>query len=436
MSSASQRLTAVAVAILSVLIVAVLVLQLTGGSRATGAGPSPSESARPTQPSSSGNASASVEPSASGAQDAQAVFSRIQQQVEQIRELPPAGIGPAEIIGRAQLEKELADQFAEDYPKEQQDADNVTLRALGLLKPDQDVAKLQLQLLQGQVIGFYDDKTRRMVVVSEAGVNGEAKITYAHEYTHALQDHSFGLAKLGLDDEQAEDDQAMARLALVEGDATYTMLLWATTGGLTQQELQGIVATPQPDITGIPGWMVQQLTFSYTAGMNFVSALYQRDNSFTDVDAAFRSKPPVSTEQVIHPDKYFANEGPMQVARPDPAAALGAGWKNVESTSLGEAMIGITLQSWGAGGAGATAAFGWGGDQLTAASGPNGAFAVAWRLKWDSAQDATEFASAYASVHGSLPVAARLVQVSGTEQLVLQASSAELVSRLAAGAGA
>jgi hypothetical protein len=417
-------------------IVAVLVFDLAGRANAVGGNPSaqPSESGVATS-SVSASSPASVSPSPAGSQDPQAVFARIQQQVEQLRGLPAAGIGPAEIIGRQQLEQELADQFAADYPKEQQDADNVTLRALGLLTADQDVAALQLKLLQGQVIGFYDDKKKRMVVVSEEGVDGEAKITYAHEYTHALQDHAFGLTKLGIDDEQTEDDVAMAHLALVEGDATYTMLLWATTGGhLTQQELQDVAGAQQPDMSGIPGWMIQQLTFSYTVGMNFVTALWQRGNSFDEVDQAFRDKPPASTEQVIHPDKYFADEGPMQVSSPDPASALGAGWKNVESTSLGEAMTGIMLQSWGAGAAGSAAAAGWGGDSVTAASGPDGAFAMMWRLKWDSAQDAEEFAAAYASVQGSLPVEVRLVRVNATEQLVLQASSADLVERLAASA--
>jgi hypothetical protein len=434
MSPFAKRIAGAAVTVLSLLIIAVLVFELSGRGGALGANPSaqPSESGVATS-SASASATASVNPSPSGSQDAQAVFARIQQQVEQLRGLPAAEIGPAEIIGRQQLERELADQFEADYPKEQQDADNVTLRALGLLTPDQDVAALQLKLLQGQVIGFYDDKKKRMVVVSEEGVDGEAKITYAHEYTHALQDHAFGLAKLGIDDEQTEDDVAMARLALVEGDATYTMLLWATRN-MTPKELQDVAGAEQPDVSGIPGWMIQQLTFSYTVGMNFVTALWQRENSFAQVDQAFRDKLPASTEQVIHPDKYFADEGPMQVAQPDPASALGAGWKNVESTSLGEAMIGIALQDWGAGAGGSTAAAGWGGDALTAASGPVGAFALAWRLKWDSAQDADEFAAAYASVQGSLPVEARLVRVSDTEQLVLQASSADLVERLAASA--
>ncbi len=430
MSSIAKRVVAAAVTVLSLLIVVVLVMELSGGPRSIAGGQSIAPSASEAAPASASEIP-SIQPSASGSQDVQAVFAQIQQQVEQLRGLPAANIGPAEVIGRAQLEKELADQFEQDYPKAQQDADSLTLRALGLLKPDQDVAKLQLQLLQGQVIGFYDDKQKRMVVVSDAGVDAEAKITYAHEYTHALQDHSFGLAKLGLD-QQGEDDRAMARLALVEGDATDTMLLWARQH-LSVQELLGVAGAPQPDMTGIPGWMLQQLLFSYNQGYTFVSALVaDAGGSFSDVNAAFRDRPPASTEQVIHPEKYTANEKPMEITRPDPASVLGAGWKNVESTTLGQAMIGITLDSWGAGAAGAGAADGWGGDELTAASGPGGAFALAWRLKWDTARDASEFASAYAAGRSSLGFPTRLVAVSTTEQLVVHASSQADLDKLVA----
>lgn len=431
MPSIAKRLVAVTVTVLSLLIVLVLVMELTGAPRSIGAEPSSSPSVS-VVPSPSANGSPTVVPSPSGSQDVQAVFAQIQQQVEQLRGLAPAGIGPAEVIGRAQLEKELADQFEQDYPKARQDADNLTLRALGLLKPDQDVAKLQLQLLQGQVIGFYDDKQKRMAVVSEAGVNAEAKITYAHEYTHALQDHAFGLAKLGLD-QQGEDDQAMARLALVEGDATYSMLLWARQH-LSVQELLGVAGTPQPDMSGIPAWMLQQLLFSYNEGYTFVSALTaEAGGSFADVDAAFRDRPPASTEQVIHPQKYAANERPMELAHPDPASALGAGWKNVESTTLGEAMIGITLQALGVPASDATAAAAdWGGDELTVASGPGGGFALAWRLKWDSAAAAARFASAYASAQSGLAFPSRLVSVGPQEQLVVHASSQATLDKLAA----
>ena len=43
-----------------------------------------------------------------------------------------------------------------------------------------------------------------------------------HEMVHALQDQQFGLDKLH--DSAEEDDSALAKTALIEGDATYTMI--------------------------------------------------------------------------------------------------------------------------------------------------------------------------------------------------------------------
>jgi hypothetical protein len=225
----------------------------------------------------------------------------------------------------------------------------------------------------------------------------------------------------------------MARLALVEGDATYSMLLWARQH-LSVQELLGVAGAPQPDMSGIPAWMLQQLLFSYNEGYTFVSALTaEAGGSFADVDAAFSARPPASTEQVIHPQKYAADERPMELAHPDPASALGAGWKNVESTTLGEAMIGITLQALGVPASDATAAAAdWGGDELTVASGPGGGFALAWRLKWDSAAAASRFASAYASAQKGLAFPSRLVSVGPQEQLVVHASSQATLDKLVA----
>jgi hypothetical protein len=379
-----------------------------------------------TQPSSTPTVSVSPSPEASGAPSAsasvepEAVFSRIEGQVRELRGLPAPDIGPAEIISRAQLEDELKDSFEADYPPERQRADNVTLHALGLLSGDQDVAALQLELLSGQVIGFYDDKKQRMVVVSEAGVDPQAEVTYAHEYTHALQDAAFGLKSLDLN-AVGEDDRSLARLALVEGDATAVMLQWML-GNLTPEEMTGITQAPIPDTSDVPAWMLSQLLFPYDAGFRFVSSLGGGlSGDYTRVDAAFRDRPPASTEQVMHPEKYTADERPMQVPAPDPAASLGDGWSQASSTTMGEAMIGITLDGLGSSGDTGAAAAGWGGDRLVVASGPDDAFALAWRLKWDSAADASEFAAAYGSV--DVPFPHRVVRVADDEVLVLQASS-------------
>ena len=415
MSPLTRRLAAGTVAVLSGLIVVIVVLR--GGVAPAGAAPSSSGALLASPPAS---VTATGLPSAS--QDPQAGFARIEDQVERLRGLPAPNIGPPQLISRAQLEQELKASFAADYPVARQRADNLTLHALGLLKPGQDVAKLQLQLLTGQIIGFYDDKKKRMAIVSSAGADPRARITYAHEFTHALQDHAFGLSSLDLQ-AVGEDDRSLARLSLVEGDATYTMLQWAL-AHMSPDELRGVTQSPVPDMSGIPGWMVQQLLFPYDDGFRFVMALYARAGGFAGVDAAFRDRLPASTEQIMDPQKYFANERPMPVTAVDPVAALGAGWQQVESTTEGAAMVRIGLQGLGVGaGAAATAAAGWGGDRLVVASGPSGAFALAWRLEWDTPTDADQFAAAYASIRGSLPFPAVLVRRSATDLLVVHASS-------------
>ena len=116
------------------------------------------------------------------------------------------------------------------------------------------MAELQLQLLGDQVLGFYDDVERRMVVVTDAGLDAEARMTYAHEYTHALQDAAFGLDSLETDAE-GQDDRGLARTALIEGDASVAMLAWAF-ANLSPEELarDHDRAAARHDAASRPGW--------------------------------------------------------------------------------------------------------------------------------------------------------------------------------------
>jgi hypothetical protein len=432
-----QRLVAAAAALLTVLMVLVLGLRSAGVPIGLGASVSPSLSQRSTA-SASPPASPSASPSASSqaspvsAQDVEAALASIEAQVQQIRGLPPAEIGPAQIINRDQLAVELRVLFDAKYPQPQRDADNIALRSLGLLGANQDVAQLQLRLLGNQVLGFYDNRKKRMVVVSDSGLSAEARITYAHEYTHALQDAAFTLKKLQTD-AVGEDDRSLARTALVEGDATQTMFLWALAGNLDPGELAQLGAGSPPDTGDAPSWMVSLLRFPYTIGLQWVGRVYQ-EGGFKAVDAAF-SDPPSSTEQVIHYDKWVAREKPTAVTVPDLAPALGSGWKRVASSPQGEAMMGVMLQFFGVSQADAARAVaGWGGDRVAVYAGPGASFSLAWRLAWDSPTDAREFADAYATVLDKLPFPARLVSLSATEQLIVHASSDALLETTIAAA--
>ena len=232
--SAAHRLVLVLVAVIAVVGIAVLGLSVAG--TGNGLGPDGSASADPShsiEPSATASAESSAEPSVPSEAEIQAILDEIEEQVIGIRGLDAADIGPADIITRDELAVELQQLFDEQYPPEEQERDTIALRALGLLEPDQDVAELQLQLLGDSVLGFYDDIGKRMVVVSDAGLDVEARITYAHEYTHALQDAAFGPGALDTDT-PGDDDGDLARLSMIEGDATLTMLAWMLQN-LTQQ---------------------------------------------------------------------------------------------------------------------------------------------------------------------------------------------------------
>ena len=429
-----HRLASVLVAI--IVVAAIVVLGLRAGGAAIALGPDGTPAPAPSGDASpnvgpSADSSAGVAPSVPSEAEAQQILADIEEQVIAIRGLESADIGRAEIISREELAVELRRIFDEQYPPEDRERDNIALRALGLLEPDQDVAELQLQLLGDQVLGFYDDVEKRMVVVSDAGLDVSARITYAHEYTHALQDATFGLDSLQTD-ALGEDDRGLARTALLEGDAMVTMLAWILKH-LSQAEILEYFGGAQlPDTTGIPSWMVAQVAFPYDTGLTWTTALAGGDPTspdYTEIDAAFED-PPDSTEQIIELDKWEVREAPDVVEVPDLAAALGDGWEEVDSTPAGQAIIGIVLKYFGVPVAEAReAASGWGGDRAVVATGPDDAFAVAWRLAWDSPTDAREFLAAYETVVDGLDFPASVTELPNGEILVAHASTDELLER-------
>ncbi len=326
------------------------------------------------------------------------VYAEIRAAVEAIRGLQPTKAVEPVSLDEAQLRANLTADFdRENTPQELTLAEDLLI-TIGLLPPGSSIRTIMLDFQTGQVAGYYSPDKDELFVVSRSGGLGAAEmVTYAHEFTHQLQDQRFDLAKLGLDAADQSDRQ-LAHLALVEGDAVTVQSSWMTTSLTPQQlgELLGASLDPKAleALQNAPPFVRETALFPYERGLAFASTLVA-GGGFAAVDAAF-ADPPDSTEQVLHPEKYVTREKPATVEMPAGiTAALGTGWVAAGQDTLGELVLGIWLNGGGVPRAEANAAAaGWGGDRLVILRGPDGAVGVGMITTWDTAADAAEFAAA------------------------------------------
>jgi hypothetical protein len=339
----------------------------------------------------------SAPPASAPSVDPTAIYPEIEAEVSAIRGLQATSRVDPIVLDDAGIKKLTADSFRKDNPAEVVAANERLLKGLELLPRDASLEDLYIEMLGGQVAGLYNPDDKKMYVVSRSGNLGPTeKTTFAHEYTHALQDQNFDLDTLDLE-ELGEGDRAIARLALVEGDATLLMTLWQIQNLDQMELLQLIGESLNPAVLGsmesMPAFMQESLLFPYTAGLTFTQALQVR--GWEAVNDAY-ANPPDSTEQVIHPEKYAAGEEPVDVTLPsDLAGRMGSGWKVGLEDTFGEFQLKLWLdQATDAGGATSStdAAAGWGGDRIVLLDGPNGAWAIAMSTAWDTPRDAEQFA--------------------------------------------
>jgi hypothetical protein len=350
-------------------------------------------------------------PSSAPASDAPVSYSLIEQQVVALRGLQPKSAVARKVVDQAGMRALVTASFRDENPESLVQSTQSLYRALLLLPATASLDTLWTDLLSSQVIGLYDDKTQTMYVLSSTGAVGPAeRITYAHEYTHALQDQAFGLSSI-LGKAQDQGDRTLARLMLIEGDATLSMTLWAQ-AQLTPSQIAAAVQAADPASQAVldntPPIIKEPLLAEYTSGLTMDLQAYL-SGGYAAVDRLFAS-PPDSTEQVLHADKLASHEPPIAVTLPaDLATRLGAGWSVAMQDTLGELELGILLRDGGgmADTDATAAAAGWGGDRVALVEGPAGAEGVVLDTEWDTVNDAEAFALALQGLKAKLEAAGR-----------------------------
>ncbi len=332
------------------------------------------------------------------------------------------------LLTREELGKEILRMMKEEYSADELLLMDSTYKAFGLVPIDMDSQKLMTALLTEEVAGFYDPDSKRMVLIKEEGSQqdpgwfgrllgakaafnkDDQKTTLAHEMTHALQDQLYDLNAMeeGI---KTDDDMLLAFSALVEGDAT--LLMFAETDpsdDITQTDPEAMRT-----MFNVMSWMLplaggktyrsapaifrESMIFPYFQGMIF--NLYLAGAGGWKAVHDTYSRPPTSTEQILHPRKYQlgANfDAPQSVSIPSLTETLGQSWKPVGGNCLGELQISIMLKSVASG---TQAAEGWDGDHYEIFRREDGRLGLVSVSIWDSELDAQEFASAYRKYRSS-----------------------------------
>lgn len=337
--------------------------------------------------------------------EVRSAMEEIERQVSELRGLSTSGEVVRAVLTPEQLHDRVINEFFEDYTPEEMQDDLQVLSAFGLLDADYDLYQLYVDLYSEQIAGYYDDETRAMYVIQAESFRGPERLTYAHEYVHALQDGVFGLRDgLNLDETYCEEhtEYCGAVTALIEGDASLSEQFWLFEYSSNQdrREIQEFYQTYEsPVYDTAPEFLRRDFLYPYQQGLTFVQTLYE-EGGWPAVDEAYRD-PPVTTEQILHPEQYPADT-PIEVDLPDLQVVLGENWRQVDDNVLGEWYIYLVLATGRDPGArlseeeASAAAAGWGGDRYEVyLNDQTGELVLAMDTRWDTARDAGEFWAAF-----------------------------------------
>lgn len=257
---------------------------------------------------------------------------------------------PCDFITKEKVNEFLKKRVKDTTTPEEIRAEELTLKKFGLVPPDFNLADTTVELLTEQAAAFYDYDKKRLFVTETTSPETQEPVL-AHELSHAIADQTFNLGHF-IRQGRKSDDGATARLAVMEGQAT-----WLMSEYLARRLGQSLKNSPElvkmmsqlsqaggnyPVFDQAPLYLRRTLVFPYTDGLVFQNAVIARDGDegFGEV---FR-RAPVSTQQILHPQKYFDNVRPTLPDLPDPH--LPSVYKSLVSGTLGELDQAVLLEQF------------------------------------------------------------------------------------------
>jgi hypothetical protein len=241
---------------------------------------------------------------------------------------------------REEIRAYVVKQMNEEKNAAERYADARSAEAFGLLPKGFDLDTFMVNVLTEQVEGLYDPKTREFYIADWSPLSDQ-RMVMAHELTHALEDQHFQIEAW----ERAarpNEDAELARDALLEGSAMAAMVDYLMLGtGRSMKDLPDFDPSmligdlgSTPTLQAAPPFLKDALIFPYIGGLTFSAAIL-RNTGWSALPGVFE-KPPVSTQQILHPALYRSGKIPVTVALPQLEKLLGGTWTKLDENIMGE----------------------------------------------------------------------------------------------------
>jgi hypothetical protein len=325
----------------------------------------------------------------------------IAQDLTKISAMPLKHPVPCDFITKEKINKFLNDRVKDVAKPEEIRAEELTLKKFGLVPSDFDLAKNTVDLLTEQAAAFYDYDKKKLFITDSTPSDTREPVL-AHELAHAIADQNFNLARF-IRQGRKSDDGSTARLAVMEGQATWLMSEFlARKAGQSLKDSPTLLAMMSsvndggsgqyPVFDNSPLYLRLSLVFPYTKGMLFQNAVYSRDSQYGFAELFL--KPPVSTQQIMHPEKYFAGVKPTEPELPDPH--LPKGYKNLVGGTLGELEHSVMLEQFSGKERAEQLAPHWRGSTFALLENKkHGRIVLLYAAEWDTEAAARDYFAAY-----------------------------------------
>lgn len=241
---------------------------------------------------------------------------------------------------REEIRAYVIKQMNEEKNPAERYADARTAEAFGLLPKGFDLDTFMVNVLTEQVEGLYDPKTQEFYI-ADWSPPSDQRMVMAHELTHALEDQHFHIEAWSRAARPNEDAE-LARDAVLEGSAMAAMVDYLMVGtGRSLKDLPEFDPSmllgeleSTPTLKSAPPFLKDALIFPYISGLNF-SAAVLKSSGWPALAGVFE-KPPVSTQQILHPAAYKSGKAPSTVSLPSFEKVLGKDWAKLDENILGE----------------------------------------------------------------------------------------------------